>query len=155
MSAAPAPRTPPPALQAIFNRVFRVVLSSPLHGLLSKNLVLISFTGRRSGRRFITPVAYAQDGDTVLFSTNRPWYKNLAGGPIELRLRGQRRTGQATIISDEAGLTTAYGVLLRNAPQLGRFTGVTADTTGRPDPATIRTAQQRGFVVVAVQLGAA
>jgi hypothetical protein len=41
-------------------------LRSPLHGILSKNFLLINFTGRKSGRVFTTPVSYSQDDSAAL-----------------------------------------------------------------------------------------
>jgi hypothetical protein len=53
--------------RAVWNRtanpVVRLVLRSPLHGLLSSGLITV--TGRRSGREFTFPVGYEQRGDSV------------------------------------------------------------------------------------------
>ena len=57
-----------PCSIAPFNPVVRAVLSSPLHPLLSRNLALITITGRRSRRRYTFPVGYHQDGDRVLIN---------------------------------------------------------------------------------------
>ena len=42
----------------IINPIMRTLLRSPLHGLLSDSLMLITYTGRRSQRKFTTPVRY-------------------------------------------------------------------------------------------------
>src|SRR5262249_17743027 len=60
------PRTPlgiasmrlPEPLFVVINPVIRALLRSPVHGLMSKSLMLITFTGRKSGRRYTTPVRY-------------------------------------------------------------------------------------------------
>ncbi len=78
------------------------LLRSPAHRVLSGKYVLVSFTGRRSGRRYSTPVAYAQEGDTVWVSTDSRWWRNLVGdAPVQLRLRGHAVDGVATVITDE------------------------------------------------------
>jgi len=41
------------------------ILRSPLHVLLSRNTLLITFKGRRSGKQFTTPVNYALVGDLI------------------------------------------------------------------------------------------
>ena len=50
----------------IFNRFInpfvKAVLRSPVHRLLSGSLVLLTYTGRRSGRRYTLPVMYAEQG---------------------------------------------------------------------------------------------
>jgi deazaflavin-dependent oxidoreductase (nitroreductase family) len=95
---------------AVFNRtanpVVRAVLSSPLHPLLSRNLALITITGRRSGRRYTFPVGYHQDGDRVLINVGWPerkqWWRNLKDvAQVEMRIQDTRRTGQASARGDE------------------------------------------------------
>jgi hypothetical protein len=89
------------------NRVTRPLLRSPAHGLLSKRLLLITVTGRRSGRVFTIPVSYLDRGDTILIEPSAPerkvWWRNLrgAGAPVTLRLRGRDRRGHAVATGDE------------------------------------------------------
>ena len=49
--------TIPPAV----NAGMRFILRSPLHGMVSKTITLISFTGRKSGKAYSTPVSYSQN----------------------------------------------------------------------------------------------
>jgi len=42
----------------VMNRIPATVLRSPLHPMMSGKYLLLSFTGRKSGRRYTTPVAY-------------------------------------------------------------------------------------------------
>ena len=100
------PHAPFAVLNRTANPVVRALLSSPLHPLLSRNLALITITGRRSGRRYTFPVGYHQDGDRVLINVGSPerkhWWRNLTDpGQVELRIRGRSRTGQAVARSDE------------------------------------------------------
>ena len=71
------------------NRFPAVLLRSPPHGVLSDGVLLLGFTGRKSGRRYTTPITYLRDdaaGDTVLMTTDSPWWQNLRGGdPAALR----------------------------------------------------------------------
>ncbi len=100
---------------AVFNRtanpVVRAVLSSPFHALLSRNLALITVTGRRSGRRYTFPVSYRQEGDRVLINVGWPerkhWWRNLKDpGLVELRIRGRNRAGRARAMGDDrSGVT--------------------------------------------------
>ena len=101
----------PPAPDAVFavvNPLMKLLLRSPLHGLVSDDLMLITFEGRRSGKQYTTPVGYhlvddeeSSDGRTVLAFTHSPWWRNLRGGrPVRLRLRGEDRTGIATPRTD-------------------------------------------------------
>jgi hypothetical protein len=42
----------------LMNCVPQLLLRSPLHGLMSNRYLLITFTARKSGKRYTTPVAY-------------------------------------------------------------------------------------------------
>jgi deazaflavin-dependent oxidoreductase (nitroreductase family) len=95
---------------AVFNRTvnpgLRLLLSSPLHPLVSGRLATITVTGRRSGREYTFPVGYSQDGDRVTIVVGWPerkvWWRNLrGGGTVRLRIRGKQRTGHAQAHGDE------------------------------------------------------
>ena len=85
------------------NIFVKPLLRSPLHFLLSGSIMLVTFTGRKSGKVYTTPVQYFRDGDTIIFFTKtvRTWWKNLAGErPVTLRaissIRRQSRRGFGT-----------------------------------------------------------
>ena len=154
--AAVQQREPPLALMRAMNAVLRVLLRSPLHGLMSGKTLLLGFTGRRSGRRYVTPMSYVRVGDEVVMSTEAPWWKNLMGGvPVEMRLRGEVRTGVAEAVSDEDGAAEVLKTILRHYPEYRRFVGVTVDGDGRPDEETVIGAVRRGRVGIRVRLDGA
>ncbi len=100
------PMPPPPAVTNIgVNRLVKPLLQSRFHGVLSGRLLLITVTGRKSGRRFTIPVQYSERGGVISIGVGRPaekqWWRNLRGGaPVQLRLRGSERTGQAVAHGD-------------------------------------------------------
>ena len=53
------------------NRVTRPMLRSPAHGVLSDKLLLLTVTGRRSGRRFSIPMNYLEQGGRLLLQPSR------------------------------------------------------------------------------------
>src|SRR5579884_1140426 len=61
-----ASRAPDPRVMRFVNPVVAALLRSPLHGLLSRQVFLLTVTGRRSGRRFTLPLGYVRDGDALL-----------------------------------------------------------------------------------------
>jgi hypothetical protein len=93
----------PEPLFAIINPVMRFLLRSPAHGLLSDSLMLITFTGRKSGKQFTTPVRYMQTGDTVRCFTaaENQWWRNLrSGARVSLLIKGRSSAYQAQAIFD-------------------------------------------------------
>jgi len=70
------------------------VLRSPAHRLLSGSIVLIRYTGRRSGRTITTPTQYVRSGDDVVILVGRPesktWWRNfLSDRDIDVLVQGQ------------------------------------------------------------------
>jgi len=91
----------PDAAYEVINPAMEALLRSPLHGLVSDSLMLITFTGRKSGDEYTTPVGYWVKDGTVIVTTHSPWWRNLQGGqPVTLHLQGERRQGIATPRSD-------------------------------------------------------
>ena len=104
---------------AIVNRAINPLVAwlirSPLHPLASQRLALITYTGRRSGRRYTIPVGYEMADLQVTITVGSPdrklWWRSLTGtgAPVELIVRGRRRTGHAvaTRAGDQAHVCVA------------------------------------------------
>jgi deazaflavin-dependent oxidoreductase (nitroreductase family) len=70
----------------------------------SNQLLLLTFTGRKSGKEFTTPLRYVQEGETLRMTVVYPWWKNLVGNAtVRVLLRGQVRIGSAEVLPEEAG----------------------------------------------------
>jgi hypothetical protein len=89
------------------------VRSSPRWGwLVSRRLTVVTYTGRRSGQTFSTPVAYWGSGDIVTIRVQFPdaktWWRNFVGegGPLSLHLDGVDRPGHAVARRDDKGRVT-------------------------------------------------
>jgi len=97
-----------------FNPVLVWLLRSPFHWLASGRVMLITYTGRRTGRRITIPVSYQKSPSeisvTVAMHMQKQWWRNLiTESPVELQLRGRRV--QATARAIREGNTV--GVLVR------------------------------------------
>jgi hypothetical protein len=88
------------------------VLRSRFHRFVSGRLILLSYTGRRSGRKISLPVGYEQRGpDQLTITVGRPsgkvWWRNMRdAAPVSLVLRGSQRTGVARSREDQSGDVT-------------------------------------------------
>ena len=82
-------------------RMLRLRSSRLFGSLVSRYITVVSYTGRRSGRTFSTPVGYRRAGDTVtiqvMMADSKSWWRNFTGdgGPLTLDLPGGQRTGHA------------------------------------------------------------
>ena len=95
----------------IVNGAFVRLMNTPgIGAIVRRGLVVIRYTGRRSGKTFETPVGYRRTGDTVKINIVGPdsknWWRNFVdgGGPITLlNLDGRDRSGHAVARRDENG----------------------------------------------------
>jgi hypothetical protein len=93
------------------NPVVRAVLRSPAHRLLSGRVLLLTYTGRRTGEQHTIPVQYARDGEALVVTVGWPerkvWWRNLRGpgAQVGLTLAGRRRDALAEV-RETAGTVT-------------------------------------------------
>ena len=131
------------------NSFISFLLRSPLHRMMSGSTMLITVTGRKSGRPITTPVNYYQEGETlwVISNRERTWWRNLKGGaPVKLRLRGQEVDGFGEAVLVESEVAAQIGEYVRHLPISARSLGVHMQA-GQPDPADLsRLAQERVMV---------
>lgn len=148
----------PPLLIRVLTPLIRLLLRSPLHSLVSKRVMLLTFTGRKSGQPFSTPVGYAQvDERTILTGTYNRWWKNLRGGaPVTLRVGGQERRAIGEPITDVDGMLEAYRAIAAASPAYIKdlTKGGGPRLTGNPqaDHAEIERARREGFLAVRFRL---
>jgi len=100
-----ASRAPDLRVMRLFNPVIRALLRSPFHGLLSGQILLLTYTGRKSGRRYTLPVGFIRDADALLVvsqhSELKHWWRNLRdGAPVTLLLGGQQVSARADLIEN-------------------------------------------------------
>jgi deazaflavin-dependent oxidoreductase (nitroreductase family) len=142
-----------PAVPPIVTSGMKLILRSPLHGMVSKTVLLITFTGRKSGKTYTTPVDYSQDDDQVTIFTHANWWKNLRNGaPVKLRIRGQEFQGLAEpVAEDKQAVAAGLREHLRNVPGDARYYSVTFDTQGNPRVEEVERAAQ-SVVMIRIRL---
>lgn len=137
----------------IVNQAMKFVLRSPVHGMVSKNVLLISFTGRKSGKIYTTPVSYSQYDDQVIIFTHAAWWKNLRNdAPVTLCIRGQEHQGLAEpVAEDKRAVAAGLAEHLRRVPSDARYYGVTFDDHGNPREEEVEKAVQT-VVMIRIRL---
>ena len=135
-----------------YNSLMNWLLSSPLHGLLSKSFMLITYTGRKSGQVYTTPVNYVRDGSalTVVSFRQRTWWKNLRGGaPVTVRVQGQDFKATGDVVEDDDGVAATLAAHLQNAPQYAKYLQVKINPDGQPNrDDVVRAARERVMIRV-------
>lgn len=113
MTTAIAQRKPPTALTKVGNPVVRVLLGSPLHRGLDSSLLVLHVTGRKTGRRYDIPVAYADIDGRLMIVTPAAWRVNLRGGAdVTVTLHGRRRPMHALLTEDPSAVAVGYQSLI-------------------------------------------
>ncbi len=117
-------------MRHVVNPAVGALLRSPLHGLLSNSVVVVTVTGRRTGAAVTTPVQYSPGRSAiyVVSRRGRTWWRNLESNPeVWVQLRGQRVAGEATIVDLPAARMD--GALV---------SGALASAARRPDAVIVR-----------------
>jgi len=142
-----------PSVPPIVTRGMKLVLRSPMHGMVSKTTLLITFTGRKSGKTYTTPVSYSQSADQISIFTHATWWKNLVGGaPVTLRIRGRELQGLAEpVAEDKQAIAAGLTAHLRKVPFDARFYGITFDDHGNPRAEEVEKAVQT-VVMIRIRL---
>jgi F420H(2)-dependent quinone reductase len=151
--AAAAGRRQARVMRAV-NVPMRAALSLPFRTPLSANLMLVAYTGVKSGKAYRQPVSYARDGETLLTPGGGRWTLNLKGGrEVTLRLRGRNVAARADLVSDPAEVERLLGVIAVGNPRATRFIPLPRRPDGRLEPDALAAAIKHGFRIVRWHLG--
>jgi deazaflavin-dependent oxidoreductase (nitroreductase family) len=124
-------------------------LRSPFHGMLSNGMMLITVTGRKTGKKYTTPVSYYRDDGYlwVITSRDRTWWKNLQGGvEVSLLLKRQPVLAFAEPELDERSVEERMVEYVRHVPQAARPLGIRIENGNANAEDIARTAKERLFV---------
>lgn len=109
------------------NDFMKWMLRSPFHGVLSNGMMLITVTGRKTGKKYTTPVEYFRENGFlwVMTSRNRTWWRNLRGGAeVTLLLKRRPATAYAETVLDEEVVETQLHNYLQHRPQAAKPLGI-------------------------------
>ena len=142
----------PEPLFPLINRVMRLLLNSPLHGVMSGSVMVVYFTGRRTGKRRWTPVRYLRQTDaSVACLTGREtgWWPNfLQPRDVELQLAGRRVAACAHARPDDAQLkSSVLRETLERFPADAPYHGIVAKRGRKVTDAQFEQAVARDVVV--------
>lgn len=137
-----------------FNPMTIWLLKSPLHGMISKGVMLVTVTGRKSGKPISTPTNYLRDGNTlwVISWRERTWWRNLRGGAdVRVLLAGKIVEGRGQVIEEEKAVAQSLFDYYRKISQYAKYVKIGLDAAGLPVFADCERAAQK-MVVVRIDL---
>ena len=100
---------PPAAMLRVANPILRSLLRTPLMGGARNQLMVLSFTGRKSGRHYSIPVSAHRIDNTLYALTAAPWKANFRNGAsAEVLLNGKSTTMRGELIQDRQVVADLY-----------------------------------------------
>jgi deazaflavin-dependent oxidoreductase (nitroreductase family) len=139
----------------VINVPMRAVLGLPFPTPLSRNLMLVRYTGRKTGKTYRQPLSYARDGQVLLTPGGGRWTRNLEGGrQVQIRLRGKDLSARAELVRDPAEVERLLDVIVRENPTAARFIPLPRLPDGHLEPTALRAALDHGFSIVRWRLDA-
>jgi hypothetical protein len=136
-------------MMRIINVPMRRILALPFSTPLSKRLMLLYLTGRRSGRSYRQPVSYVKDGDSLLTPGGGNWKLNLEPGrPERIRLGGRDVTARRDLIDDVEDIDNALMTMTAVNPRTASFIPITRRADGHFDRDGLVNAVAHGFRIV-------
>ena len=103
------------------------VLRSPFHGMLSGGMMLVTVTGRKTGKAYTLPVEYVQEDGSlwVMSKRNRRWWRNLEGdATVGLMLRRKSIQGVGRLHTDPSVVQSRLATYLRHMPMSAKALGI-------------------------------
>ena len=103
------------------------VLRSPFHVMLSSGTMLITVTGRKTGKTYTTPVDYYKEGSYlwVMTSRDRSWWRNIqSGANVSLLLKRKSLLGFAETELDHKAVEMRMVEYIQHIPQVAKPMGI-------------------------------
>lgn len=112
---SPAKPIAPLWVFALMNPIMRALLQSRLHRMVSGVLMLLSYTGQRSGKVYTIPIGYfVWDTDEVMAFSSARWWVNVRDQrPVTLVVKGQRVEATPTVIHEREAVIQTLGEFIR------------------------------------------
>lgn len=134
------------------NPVMRGLLHSPVHGIISQNIGILHFTGRKSGRALSTPLSFTREGNLVrlLSNQNTRWWCNFRGSdaPVQVELARETYPGTARLFEgDSAELREGVVKFLTALPRDAAIYGIKLDKNKVPVEASLAAAAPQLILV--------
>jgi hypothetical protein len=96
---------PPDAMLRLFNPVLKSLLHTPFAGPARKQLMVLSFKGRKTGNPYSTPVSAHRIDNQLYAIGGAPWTRNFRGGAAaEVLFNGKTTSMNGELIDDPASV---------------------------------------------------
>src|SRR3954447_12450040 len=134
-------------LMKILNVPMRRLLALPFRTPLSRNLMLVTVTGRTTGRVYRQPVSYLRDADVLLTPGGGRGTRNLdPERPVSLRRDGHAEPALPELVRNAGEVERLLRLMLARNPRITTFLPFLRN--GELDREALNTALSYGFCIV-------
>ncbi len=104
-------------------KIHRVLYAIGLGPVIGGFIVLLTTTGRKSGKKRVTPLQYEKIGEDYYLGAarglNADWVRNIQSNPkVELRVGAKHAQGTAKIVTDPSRFADFMEVRLERHPRM-------------------------------------
>ena len=104
-------------------KIHRVLYAIGLGPLVGRIILLLTTTGRKSGKKRVTPLQYEKIGDDYFVGAARglkaDWLRNIQSNPqVEVRVGARQFEGQAEVVTDPCRFADFLEVRLARHPRM-------------------------------------
>jgi len=141
--------------------VFRIIKHPPqiayalgLGPLIGRLVLLLTTTGRISGKKRVTPLQYETDGDVIYLGAVRglksDWVKNILADPqVEVQVKSRRFKALAEVVTTPDRIADFLEIRLKNHPRMVRAMLKSDGVPPQPTRSQLKTyASQTALVVI-------
>jgi hypothetical protein len=133
----------------LVNVPMRFALSRKRPTPLSRRLMLLTYTGRRTGRKYRQPLSYVRDNEVLLTPGGGAWTLSLQENqPVTIRLAGSDIHMRPELVSDIDEAQRLIRIMGESNPAVRRFIAIPRTADGNLDSRRLREAIEHGFRVV-------
>ncbi len=144
----------PEFMFCVINPIMRFSLRSPIHGIFSKNIMLICYQGRKTGKYYEVPVRYIEKDGIIKCFTDKSagWWPNLRdNSSVQLCLNGKNSHYKTVVVTSpqEKMVEEELTSYLKDFPHDAVYHDVRLDHDQKPSPGDLEEAAKHTVMVIA------
>lgn len=128
-------RSHPPDWLMHLGNPFLGWLASRSRGKLGEQILVLHFTGRKTGKSYATPVGYRRVDGRLALVTSSKWRHNFRGGAdVKVTVKGETIPARAELLSDPTEVASIYERFVDEIgwEKAGRQLGIRINAGRRP-----------------------
>ena len=139
----------------VMNPIMKALLRSRLHSLMSGSLMLITYTGCKTGKQYTIPIGYFEwEEDELMSFSSARWWTNIRDGRlVTLLIKGKRVEAVPNVIEErEAVIETIETFIQRLGMRVARRLPIGLPSDREPTREELN-ATPRGFALIHFKIG--